>query len=107
MPSSFPSCRWGGPRARPPPVALARGIISIVTVNEIATAAMKLDPKKRARLAAQLIESLREEEEKLSPEEWERLWAQEAERRLEELRQGKAKEIPAEEVFARARALRR
>jgi hypothetical protein len=47
------------------------------------------------------------QEEKLSPEEWERLWAQEAERRLEELRQGKAKEIPAEEVFARGRALRR
>jgi putative addiction module component (TIGR02574 family) len=78
-----------------------------VTVKEIATAAMKLDAKKRARLAARLIESLREEEEKLPPEEWERLWAEEAERRLEELRQGKAKEIPAEEVFARARALRR
>ena len=71
--------------------------------QEIATAAMKLDPKKRARLAARLIESLREEEEKLSPGEWERLWAEEAERRLTELRQGKAKEIPAEEVFARAR----
>jgi putative addiction module component (TIGR02574 family) len=78
-----------------------------VTVKEIATAAMKLDSKKRARLAAQLIESLREEEEKLSPEEWEKLWAREAERRLEELRQGKAKEIPSEEVFARARALRK
>jgi putative addiction module component (TIGR02574 family) len=77
-----------------------------VTVKEIATAAMKLDPKNRARLAARLIERLREEEEKLSPEEWERLWTEEAERRLEELRQGKAKEIPAEEVFARARALR-
>lgn len=78
-----------------------------MTVKEIATAAMKLDSKKRARLAARLIESLRKEEEKLSPEEWERLWAEEAERRLEELRQGKAREIPSEEVFARARALRR
>ncbi len=75
-----------------------------MTVKEIATAAMKLDPKKRARLAARLIESLREEEEKLSPEEWERLWAQEAERRLEDLRQGKAKEIPAGEVFVRTRS---
>ncbi len=76
-------------------------------MKEIATAAMKLDTKKRARLAARLIGSLREEEENLTREEWERLWAEEAERRLEELRQGKAKEIPAEEVFARARALRR
>ena len=78
-----------------------------MTVKEIATAAMKLDSKKRARLAAQLIESLREEKETLSPKEWERLWAEEAERRLGELRQGKAKEIPSEEVFARARTLRK
>jgi len=34
-----------------------------VTVKETAIAAMKLDPKNRARLAARLIESLREEKE--------------------------------------------
>ena len=43
--------------------------LGIVTMKEIATAALKLDPRKRAKLAARLIESLREEEEKLSPEE--------------------------------------
>jgi putative addiction module component (TIGR02574 family) len=82
-------------------------IIFLVTTRQIVAAALKLPSKKRAELASQLIRSLDKEEEQLSREEWERLWAEEAERRLKELRQGKAKEIPAEEVFARARALRK
>ena len=76
-----------------------------MTTKQIVAAALKLPSKKRADLASQLIRSLDKEEENLSREEWERLWADEAERRLEELRQGKAKEIPAEEVFARAREI--
>ncbi|HOE10023.1 MAG TPA: addiction module protein [bacterium] len=32
------------------------------------------------------------------------LWAEEAERRLDELEQGRATELPAEEVLRRARA---
>ncbi len=32
----------------------------------------------------------------------ERLWLQEAERRLQEFREGKARAVPAEEVFDRA-----
>jgi putative addiction module component (TIGR02574 family) len=54
----------------------------------------------RARLAEKLILSLDAppEEENL------RLWVAEAERRLQELRAGKAKEIPARDVFRRARA---
>jgi len=38
-----------------------------------------------------------------SDEENLRLWVLEAERRLKELREGKAREIPSEEVFRRAR----
>jgi hypothetical protein len=43
----------------------------------------------------------------LSEADWEAAWVAESERRLQEVREGKMKEIPAAEVFARARALRR
>lgn len=76
-----------------------------MTAEEIAALALKLDHKSRASLAGRLLRSLDEEEANFSPEEWERAWAEEAERRLEELRTGKIKGIPGEEVFARARAL--
>lgn len=60
---------------------------------------MKLDLDARARLAEKLILSL----DAPSDEENLRLWVAEAERRLRDLREGTAKEIPAEEVFRRAR----
>ena len=60
---------------------------------------MKLNLDARARLAGKLILSL----DAPSDEENLRLWVAEAERRLRDLREGRAKEIPAEEVFRRAR----
>ena len=60
---------------------------------------MKLNLDARARLAEKLILSL----DAPSDEENLRLWVAEAERRLRDLREGRAKEIPAEEVFRRAR----
>jgi hypothetical protein len=48
-----------------------------MSIKEIETAALKLIPKQRARLAEKLLESL----EDLSEEENQRVWAQEAERR--------------------------
>ena len=60
---------------------------------------MKLDLDARARLAEKLILSL----DAPSDEENLRLWVAEAERRLRDLREGRAKEIPAEEVFRRTR----
>ena len=60
---------------------------------------MKLDLDARARLAEKLILSL----DVPSDEENLHLWVVEAERRLRDLREGRAKEIPAEEVFRRAR----
>lgn len=77
----------------------------MVTEKQIVAAALKLPPKKRADLASRLIQSLEQEEEKLSPEERERLWTEEAQRRLEEMREGKVEEIPLEEALADARAL--
>ena len=48
-----------------------------MSIQELESEAMKLDPKARARLAEKLLQSL----ETLSDEENERLWADEAERR--------------------------
>mgnify|MGYP003462957616 CR=1 FL=1 len=67
--------------------------------EQLEAAIMKLDLEARARLAEKLILSL----DAPSDEENLRLWVAEAERRLRDLREGRAKEIPAEEVFRRAR----
>ncbi len=48
-----------------------------MSIDELESEAMKLDPKARARLAGKLLESL----EALSEKENERLWAEEAKRR--------------------------
>lgn len=48
-----------------------------MSIDELESEAMKLDPKARARLAGKLLESL----EALSEKENERLWAEEADRR--------------------------
>lgn len=77
-----------------------------MTAKEIVAAALKLDRKIRAELASQLIRSLDEEEKGLSEEECARLWLEESERRLQELRDGKVEEVPGEEVMAQLRALR-
>ena len=60
--------------------------------------ALQLDPSTRASLARDLLVSL----DDLSEAEVERLWLQEAERRLQEFREGRVKGIPSEEVFNRA-----
>ena len=69
-------------------------------LEELESEVLHLGLEKRAQLAEKLILSLDAptEEENLS------LWIAEAERRLKELKEGKAKEIPAEEAFRRARA---
>lgn len=55
----------------------AAGYNAFMSIKEIETAALKLVPKDRARLAGKLLESL----EDLSKEENEFIWAKEAERR--------------------------
>ena len=61
---------------------------------------MKLSLDARAKLAERIILSL----DAPSDEENLQLWEKEAQRRLKDLREGKAKEVPAEDVFRRARA---
>ena len=70
-----------------------------MSVDELEIEIKKLPPKDRAILAKRVIESLDE----LSQPEIEALWIEQAERRLDELEQGLAVEIPAEEAFRRAR----
>ena len=71
-----------------------------MSLKELEAEIKKLDVKDRATLAKRIVESLDE----LSKEEIEALWAVEAERRLDELEQGVATEIPAAEALRRARA---
>ncbi|HEY6292105.1 MAG TPA: addiction module protein [Terriglobia bacterium] len=71
-----------------------------MSVEELENEALKLESRERARLAEKLLSSL----ETLSPAEAERLWAEEALRRLEELEQGKATSRPASAVLGDARS---
>jgi putative addiction module component (TIGR02574 family) len=70
-----------------------------MSLKEIEDEIKRLDLKERATLAKRIVESLDE----LSKEEIEALWAQEAEARLDEMEQGLATEIPAEEALGHAR----
>lgn len=69
-----------------------------MTIDQLRSEAFKLPHHERARLAKELIESLDEDVE------LERAWYEEAERRLRELESGDARTIPADQVFAEARA---
>ena len=74
------------------------------SIAEIEEDVLRLPAEDRARLAVRLLSSLEEMVE--SPEEIEKLWIIEAERRFRELRDGAVQGIPAREVFAELRAKR-
>jgi putative addiction module component (TIGR02574 family) len=67
-------------------------------IEELAKEAMALDIEDRALLAGRLLLSLDEP----MPSEVERLWLDEAERRLEGYRAGDVQGLPADDVFHRA-----
>jgi len=71
------------------------------TLEQIAREALLLTPAQRAELADLLVESL----DSTPPDEILRLWIEEANRRLDEVRSGKVKAIPGEDVLAEARRL--
>jgi len=71
-----------------------------MNLEELEAEVLKLNPQARAQLAAKLLQSL----EALSDAENERLWAEEALRRHEELETGAAIPRAAEDVFREARA---
>lgn len=69
-------------------------------VKALEAEALKLTGKDRAELARVLLLSLDDAED----QETEFAWAEEAERRYEELRAGAATAIPSEQVMEEARA---
>ena len=72
-------------------------------LDAIFRTALSLDVRDRARLAEQLLASL----DALTEEEAERLWADEAERRLAEYRAGRMRAVSADEVAQKAQRLMR
>jgi len=70
-----------------------------LTLEQLAEEAMKLPTESRAVLADQIVESL----DLAEPDVIQRLWAAEAVRRRDEVRSGRVKPIPGEEVIAEVR----
>jgi putative addiction module component (TIGR02574 family) len=69
-------------------------------VRELESKALRLPRRDRARLAQRLISSLDAEVDA----DVDKLWRQEAERRLDELKSGKVAGIPAQKVIRKARS---
>jgi putative addiction module component (TIGR02574 family) len=67
-------------------------------LDELESEALKLPIEERAKLAQRLILSIDDEGE--PDPEHERLWMEEIERRCRAIDEGRARLIPAEEVFA-------
>jgi putative addiction module component (TIGR02574 family) len=70
----------------------------ITSFDDVLQAALRLPANDRAVLAERLLASL----DDLDEHESDRLWGEEAERRLAAYRDGTAGARPAEEVYARA-----
>ena len=70
-----------------------------ITVEQIIEGALSLPVEARALLADRLVESLDPAEESRIHS----LWSAEAQRRLEDVRSGRVKTVPADEAIARVR----
>ncbi len=70
-----------------------------MSYKELEEQALKLDWELRTQLAQSLLKSLHDEQDNLSEEQIEKLWAGEALRRDEELESGKGKEFPVDQVI--------
>ena len=69
-------------------------------IHELESQLMQLEPHARAALAKTLLASL----DDLSDDEYERLWAEEAEARYADFLAGRTSAVDGDDVFARARA---
>jgi putative addiction module component (TIGR02574 family) len=67
-----------------------------MSIDEIESAAMQLSPEERERLGEKLLSSVD------TPLEFEDEWAEEADRRIEEMLSGTVKPIPGDEVLRAA-----
>ncbi|NIM18535.1 MAG: addiction module protein [Candidatus Aminicenantes bacterium] len=71
----------------------------IQSSEEVTAQAMALPPDARALLADRLLNSL----DSPGREEIDRLWAEEAERRVQQIKNGEVELLPGEEVFEEIR----
>ena len=71
----------------------------IASNEKVLSEVMSLPPDARALLADKLLHSL----DSPGREELDRLWAEEAERRVQQIKSGEVKPIPGEEVFKEIR----
>jgi putative addiction module component (TIGR02574 family) len=69
----------------------------IRNIAKVVSEALSLPPRSRAKLAEQLLESLDDPKQK----EIDRLWADEAEDRIDAYERGELKAIAGQEVFRR------
>jgi putative addiction module component (TIGR02574 family) len=68
----------------------------MIKTDELISEAMSLPVEARTLLVNKLLESLNPPDKEIDS-----LWVKEAEKRVEELRTGKIKTIPGEEVFSK------
>ncbi|MFA7484344.1 MAG: addiction module protein [Vulcanimicrobiota bacterium] len=73
----------------------------MANLDDVLKDALELDTEQRATLAERLIASL----DHLPLEESDRLWAEEAQRRRNDLKAGRARLVDAEDVHAKAAEL--
>ena len=73
-------------------------------IKQLETEALKLARHERASLAQTLLHSLDETPEDFDPEEYDRAWAEEIQRRLDDWDKHPEKGIPLDEVLRKARA---
>ncbi len=73
-----------------------------MTIRALEKEVLELPPKSRARFAEKIIESI---DDYASPE-IEKAWTREIGRRVEEIKSGTARGIPAEEAMTKARRFR-
>ena len=72
-----------------------------LTVDQLADEAMQLPASSRALLAEKIVESL----DLAQTDDIQRLWADEAIRRRDEIRSGRVQPIPGDEVLAEVRRI--
>ena len=102
------SARRSAPVARSDePLLLSRGKMSSImgrkidrSIEDLEGEVLRLNMRDRAALAKSLLDSL----DTLSEEEYEQLWADEAEARYADFKAGRTSAVDGDEVFARARA---
>jgi putative addiction module component (TIGR02574 family) len=78
--------------------------MTVAAQKQLAKQILALPEKDRARLAHLLIKSLDAPVEELGPEEWTRAWKTELKKRIDDIRSGKVKTIPADRVMAELKA---